>query len=70
MNHMPIVGVTEKQPSIAKATAPENFFDHMRKVKGDIGKDRSLHVQVISKNCDEMVNEAHRILKEIDNQFM
>ena len=23
---------------------------------------------MISKNCDEMVNEAHRILKEIDNR--
>ena len=30
--------------------------------------ERSLHVQVISKNSDEMVAEAHRILKEIDDQ--
>ena len=67
IDHMPIVGVTSN-PSIVKATAPENFFDHMRKVRDIIGKDRSLHVQVISKNCDEMVNEAHRILKEIDNR--
>lgn len=67
IDHMPIVGVTSNH-SIVKATAPENFFDHMRKVRDIIGTDRSLHVQVISKNCDEMVNEAHRILKEIDNR--
>ena len=30
IDHMPIVGVTSN-PSIVKATAPENFFDHMRK---------------------------------------
>ena len=40
INHMPIVGVTSN-PSIVKATAPENFFDHMRKVRDIIGKDRS-----------------------------
>ena len=33
-----------------------------------IGKERSLHIQVISKECDEIVKEAHRILEEIDDQ--
>ena len=33
IDHMPIVGVTSN-PSIVKATAPENFFDHMRKEIG------------------------------------
>jgi len=36
IDHMPIVGVTSN-PSIVKATAPENFFDHMRKVRDIIG---------------------------------
>lgn len=67
VEHMPIVGVTSN-PSIVKQTSPENFFEHMRKIREIIGMERSLHVQVISKNSDEMVAEAHRILKEIDEQ--
>ena len=67
VEHMPIVGVTSN-PSIVKQTSPENFFEHMRKIREIIGIERSLHVQVISKNSDEMVAEAHRILKEIDDQ--
>ncbi|MED9947911.1 MAG: fructose-6-phosphate aldolase [Peptacetobacter hiranonis] len=67
VEHMPIVGVTSN-PSIVKQTSPENFFEHMRKIREIIGMERSLHVQVISKNSDEMIAEAHRILKEIDEQ--
>lgn len=67
VEHMPIVGVTSN-PSIVKQTNPENFFEHMRKIREIIGMERSLHLQVISKNSDEMVAEAHRILKEIDDQ--
>ena len=67
VEHMPIVGVTSN-PSIVKQTNPENFFEHMRKIREIIGMERSLHVQVISKNSDEIVAEAHRILKEIDDQ--
>lgn len=67
VEHMPIVGVTSN-PSIVKATSPKNFFDHMREVRNIIGKERSLHVQVISKECDEIVKEGQRILKEIDDQ--
>lgn len=67
VEHMPIVGVTSN-PSIVKQTSPENFFEHMRKIREIIGMERSLHVQVISKNSDKMVAEAHRILKEIDDQ--
>lgn len=67
VEHMPIVGVTSN-PSIVKATSPQNFFEHMRAVRDIIGQERSLHIQVISKECDEIVEEAHRILEEIDDQ--
>lgn len=67
IDHMPITGVTSN-PSIVKATSPKNFFEHMKEVRKIIGKDRSLHVQVISKDCDEIVKEGHRILEEIDDQ--
>ncbi len=67
VDHMPIVGVTSN-PSIVKKTSPENFFDHMREVRKIIGNERSLHIQVISKDCDGIVKEGHRILEEVDDQ--
>ncbi|MFR1687089.1 MAG: fructose-6-phosphate aldolase [Massilimicrobiota timonensis] len=67
VDYMPIVGVTSN-PSIVKKTNPKDFFEHMRTIRKIIGEDRSLHIQVISKDCDSMVKEAHRILEEIDRQ--
>ena len=65
VDHMPIAGVTSN-PSIVKATSPENFFEHMRKIRSIIGSKRSLHIQVISKDCDTMIEEAKRIVEEVD----
>ena len=65
VEYMPIVGVTSN-PTIVKATGPKDFFAHMREIRKIIGKERSLHIQVISKECDEIVKEAHRILEEVD----
>ena len=67
VEYMPIVGVTSN-PSIVKKTSPKDFFQHMKEVRKIIGKERSLHIQVISKECDEIVKEAHRIIEEIDDQ--
>ena len=67
VDHMPIAGVTSN-PSIVKKTSPEDFFGHMRNVREIIGKERSLHVQVISLDAETIVKEAHRILEEIDDQ--
>ena len=51
-----------------KLPVHEDFFGHMRKVREIIGKERSLHVQVISLDAETIVKEAHRILEEIDDQ--
>lgn len=67
VEHMPIVGVTSN-PSIVKATSPKDFFAHMKEIRNIIGLERSLHIQVISKDCDTMVKEAHRILAEVDKE--
>lgn len=67
IEYLPICGVTSN-PSIVKATAPENFFDHMREIRKMIGMERSLHIQVIGRDCANMVAQAHRILSEIDDQ--
>lgn len=67
VDHMPIVGVTSN-PSIVKATSPQDFFAHMKEIRKIIGLDRSLHIQVISKDCETIIREAHRIIAEIDDQ--
>ena len=65
VEYLPIVGVTSN-PSIVKATSPEHFFDHMRTIRSIIGKERSLHVQIIAKDCEGILKEADKILSEID----
>ena len=67
VEYLPIVGVTSN-PSIVKKTNPQNFFKHMKEIRKIIGQERSLHIQVISKDCDTIIKEAHRILQEIDDQ--
>lgn len=65
VEYFPISGVTSN-PSIVKKTHPKDFFEHMRKVREIIGKERSLHIQVVATDADGIVKEAKRILKEVD----
>ena len=58
VEYMPIVGVTSN-PSIVKKTSPKDFFKHMKEVRKIIGKERSLHIQVISKECDEIDDQVY-----------
>ena len=60
VDHLPIVGVTSN-PSIVKKTSPKDFFGHMREIRKIIGDERSLHIQVIATEADEIVKEAHKI---------
>lgn len=65
VEYLPVMGVTSN-PSIVKNTNPKDFFQHMRAIRNIITTKRSLHVQVISQDCEQIVKEAHRILDEID----
>lgn len=67
VEYLPITGVTSN-PSIVKKSSPQNFFEHMKEIRKIIGYERSLHIQVISKDCDEIIKEAKRIIEEIDDQ--
>ena len=58
----------EEIKDIVKATAPQDFFGHMKAIRNIIGQERSLHIQVIAKDCDTIIKEAHRILEEVDDQ--
>lgn len=67
LDHMPIVGVTSN-PSIVKNTHPKAFYDHMRRIREMIGKERTLHIQVTAKKAEDMIKEAHKVFDEIDDQ--
>ncbi len=65
VDHMPISGITSN-PSIVKKTSPDDFFGHMRKIREIIGKERSLHIQTVGLTAEDMINDAHRIFEEVD----
>ena len=60
----PYVGVTSN-PSIIKEEGKINFFEHFNKIR-EIIKSNSLHIQVVSVTCDEIVAEARKIVENID----
>jgi TalC/MipB family fructose-6-phosphate aldolase len=62
----PLAGVTGN-PSILKKEGKIDFFPHLRKIRGIIGPDRSLHVQVVAPDAERMVREAEAVLREIDD---
>lgn len=61
----PYVGVTSN-PTIIKKEGKINFFEHFRKIRQIIGKERSLHIQVVSQTAEEMIKEAEKIVEKID----
>jgi TalC/MipB family fructose-6-phosphate aldolase len=63
----PLAGVTSN-PSILKKEGTVQFFNHLKKIRGIIGPDRSLHVQVVAPDAASMVREAEAIIAKIDDQ--
>lgn len=61
----PYVGITSN-PTIIKREGKIDFFNHFRELRKIIGKERSLHIQVVSQTADEMIKEAERIVEKID----
>ena len=64
----PLVGVTSN-PSILKAAGRTNLFPHMREIRKLIGDERTLHIQVIAEEADEMIREAETLIQHIDPQI-
>jgi transaldolase len=61
----PISGVTSN-PSILKKEGRINVFDHLNQIRNIIGMDKSLHVQVVTSTCENMIKEAYKICEKID----
>lgn len=62
-----MTGVTTN-PSILSKEKGIEFFEHMRTIREIIGKEKSLHIQVVSEDCAGMLKDAERILTEIDEE--
>ena len=66
IEYFPIVGVTTN-PSIVKEEGKLDFFAHMKEIRRIIGRERSLHVQVVAQDTEGMIREAHALLDNIDS---
>lgn len=62
---LPLAGVTSN-PSIIKKEGKIDFFNHMKAIREIIGRENSLHVQVVAKDYDGMLKDAETILDSID----
>ncbi|WP_250672852.1 fructose-6-phosphate aldolase [Paraclostridium ghonii] len=68
-DYFPVDGVTSNPTILAKTG--KNPFEVLKEIREFIGKDAELHVQVISKKAEDMLEEAECILKELgDNTFI
>ncbi|MBP5552392.1 MAG: fructose-6-phosphate aldolase [Spirochaetales bacterium] len=64
LDYYPISGLTTN-PSIMKAEGKIDFWAHMREIQAMLGKDRTFHVQVISKTCDGILREADVLRRKL-----
>ena len=62
-------GVTTNPALIRKARIVENTFKKFQDIRKEIGNDRSLHMQVVSHDADEMVREAMWMCKKVDREI-
>lgn len=60
----PFVGVTSN-PTIIKAEGKIDFFNHFKEIRKLIGQ-KSLHIQVVSTNAKDIIEEARKITSQID----
>lgn len=60
----PISGITSN-PSILKKAGKINIYDRLKEIKELIGKDKTLHVQLVSSTAEEMIKEAEYILNKL-----
>lgn len=61
--YYPVDGVTTNPSILAKSK--RNPYEVLREIRNLIGKDAELHVQVVSKKAEDMVQEAYRIRREL-----
>lgn len=63
VEYYPVSGVTTN-PSIFKAEGKIDFYAHVREIREILGDKRTLHVQVISPDCEGILKEADVLRKK------
>ena len=67
--YYPMDGVTTNPSILAAAKRPP--FEVLKEIREFIGPDAELHAQVIAKDTEGMIRDAHRIVKELgENTFV
>ena len=61
--YYPVDGVTTNPSILAKSGRQP--FEVLKEIRSFIGEEDELHVQVIAKAADGMIEDAHRIVKEL-----
>ena len=61
--YYPVDGVTTNPSILAKSGRQP--FEVLKEIRSFIGEEAELHVQVVAKDADGMVDDAHRIVKEL-----
>ena len=61
--YYPVDGVTTNPSILAKSG--RNPYEVLKEIREFIGKEADLHVQVVSKKAEDMVEEGHKILGEL-----
>ncbi len=61
----PVDGVTTNPTILAKSGRKP--YEVLKEIREFIGEDAELHVQVIAREADGMLEDAHRIIKELGN---
>ena len=61
--YYPVDGVTTNPSILAKSGSQP--FDVLKEIRSFIGEETELHVQVVANVADGMVDDAHRIVKEL-----
>ncbi len=64
---LPLAGVTSN-PSIAKKKGQIDFFQRIHEVRDIIGMDAGLHVQVVAKDYEGILQDAHKIREATDEE--
>lgn len=62
---LPVNGVTSN-PSIIKKEGKIDFFPHFRKIRSIIGKEKSLHIQILAQDSTGILREVQTILEKVD----
>ncbi|MDD7113297.1 MAG: fructose-6-phosphate aldolase [Lachnospiraceae bacterium] len=67
--YFPVDGVTTNPSILAKSG--RNPYEVLKEIRAFIGKDAELHVQVVAKDAEGMIEDAHRIVEELgENTFV